>query len=141
MAASRKVRDVMTTEPVVLVPDASVREAATAMREHDVGAVLVGDPEGLLGLVTDRDIVVRAVAEGHSVEGTRLSQLCTQLVHTCAPEDDLVAVTRTMRDNAIRRLPVIEGTRAVGIVSLGDLAVMLDPDSLLADISAAPPSA
>jgi CBS domain-containing protein len=134
----RTVRDVMTTDPVVCETTASATEAAQKMRDHEIGDVLVVDGSELVGIVTDRDIAVRVVAEGSDPDSVTLGDVCSGDLETVTPDDDLGDVIRDMRDRAVRRVPVVEDGTAVGILSIGDLAVMKDAESLLADISAAP---
>jgi CBS domain-containing protein len=137
---SQLVQEVMTRDPVCLIATQTLVEAAEAMRERDVGDVIVLDEtNGLLrGIVTDRDIVVRGVAEGREPAKTTLSAVCTEAVFTISPGEPVTDAVRMMRDRAIRRLPVVEEERPVGIVSLGDLAIQRDSGSVLAAISAAP---
>jgi CBS domain-containing protein len=132
------VRDVMTTDPITCETTDSAVDAAQRMREHDIGDVLVVDGGELRGIVTDRDITVRVVADGKDPNSVTLGDVCSSDLETVTPGEDLGDVIRDMRDRAIRRVPVVENGTAVGILSLGDLAVMKDADSLLADISAAP---
>lgn len=136
------VADVMTPQPVSLVETDTVAEAAHRMADEDVGAVVVldGTNASPIGILTDRDIVVRGVAEGLDLERTTLSTLCSAELVTIGPADDVDTAVDLMRERAIRRLIVLEDSRAVGIVSLGDLALERDPDSALAEISEAPPN-
>jgi CBS domain-containing protein len=136
----QRIQDVMTPHPVTLPSTASVHEAARAMQDHAIGAVMVLEHNAVCGLVTDRDIVVRAVAEARDPATTSLADLCSHAVRTVTPTDRVEQAVRLMRTNAIRRLPVVDGGQAVGMVSLGDLAVARDPDSVLGEISAAPPN-
>jgi CBS domain-containing protein len=133
-------RDVMTPNPTVCRPDATARDAAALMRDQDIGDVLVQDDRGALSIVTDRDIVTRAVATGRDPSTVQLSEICTSNVKTVSVDTPLADVIKLMSDTAIRRVPVIDGDRPVGIVALGDLARDRDPSSLLGDISAAPPN-
>jgi CBS domain-containing protein len=137
-----KVRDVMTGIPVMLRPEQTVTEAACAMRDFAVGCVIVAGRRWH-GMITDRDIVVRAIAESSDPATLTLSDVCSTDVAVVAPSDDLEDAVKIMRRRAVRRLPVVEGHRAVGMLSLGDLALEPDCDtaSALADISAAPPNA
>jgi CBS domain-containing protein len=130
----------MTPNPTVCRPDATAAEAAALMRDQDIGDVLVQEDGGSLGIVTDRDIVTRAVASGHNPTEVRLGDICTQDVETVDVDTSVEDVIRLMSDKAIRRVPVCEGNKPVGVVSLGDLATDRDPSSLLGDISAAPPN-
>lgn len=134
-----KVRDVMTAEPIVLQQDQSIADAAQAMRDSAVGAVLVVDGDKLCGLVTDRDIVVRAVAESAPPDSPVGRVVSPDLVAVAA-DDETADAAQVMQDNAVRRLPVLDDGRIVGIVSIGDLAVSQGEDSALAHISAADPN-
>jgi CBS domain-containing protein len=134
---AQHVRELMTTHLVTLAPDTSVREAARAMREQDVGDVLVVDGDRVRGIVTDRDIVVRALADRDDLSDCHLSDVCSDQLVTATPDEDVdVAITR-MRESAVRRIPVVENGRPVGVLSLGDAAIELDSHSALADVSAA----
>jgi CBS domain-containing protein len=137
---ARTIGEVMTVAPDTVDASATVRHAAQAMRDDDVGAIIVLEGGDLHGIVTDRDIAVRVVAEGLDPATTSVSDVCSRnptAIESDAPIDDAV---RLMREQALRRLPVTEGGRPVGIVALGDLAVERDSDSALADISASDPS-
>jgi CBS domain-containing protein len=101
--------------------------------------VIVMEEGQVGGIVTDRDIVVRGVADGRDPESATVSEVCTSGVETIEPEASVDDALRLMREHDIRRLPVVKNGRPVGIVSLGDLAVEREPDSTLADISAASP--
>lgn len=132
------IRDVMTPEPVCVGPQASVAEAARKMREVDSGAILVTEGDELRGLVTDRDIVVRAIAEGRDPTQTPVRDICSAQLESLSPNDDVDRAVQLMRDRHVRRIPVVESGHAVGIVSIGDLALARDEHSALADISGAP---
>jgi signal-transduction protein with cAMP-binding, CBS, and nucleotidyltransferase domain len=134
---AQTVREIMTQHPVTLPRSASITEAAKRMRDDDIGDVIVMDDGDMCGLVTDRDIVVRAVAEGADPQFTKVDEICTHELVTVGPDDSLQQTVQLMRERAVRRVPVVEGGRPVGIVSLGDLAIELDEHSGLADISAA----
>ena len=124
---AQHIRDMMTPNPVSL-PGTD----AIVMEEHRV-----------CGIVTDRDMVVRTVAEAQDLTTTTLADICShQRLLIVAPTDSVEQAVRRMRLHAVRRIPVVEaGGKAVGIVSLGDLAVERDPDSALGGMSAAPPDA
>jgi CBS domain-containing protein len=107
------------------------------MRENDIGDVVVEKDGKLCGIVTDRDIVVRAIAEGKNVETTDLESICSRDVTSISPDESDDVAVRLMREKSIRRLPVVENRRVIGIVSLGDLAVEKDPRSVLGQVSAA----
>lgn len=137
----QSIREVMTSNPVILPATTPVADAACRMKDEGIGDVLVVDGNELRGLVTDRDIVIRAVADGRDTTTTTLADVCspTPLV-TLAPTDDVDDAVRLMSTSAVRRLPVVENGQAIGIVSIGDLAMERDPQSALADISAAAPN-
>lgn len=137
---AQTVRDMMTPDPIVLANTRTVTEAARRMRDEDVGDVLIHEDGRLCGILTDRDIVVRLIAEERDMTGTTLGQICSEELHSVAPDDDLDTVVGMMRAQAIRRVPVVEDDVAVGILSIGDLAIRQDPDSALADISQASPT-
>lgn len=134
---AQKVRDVMTQNPVTLPRTAAVTDAAKRMRDEDIGDVIVMNDGDMCGLVTDRDIVVRAVAEGADPQFTKLGEICSAEVVTVGPDDSIDDAVRIMRERAVRRVPVVEGNRPIGIVSIGDLAIERDEGSALAEISAA----
>jgi CBS domain-containing protein len=136
----QRVKDVMTAGPVVLGKDAPLMEAARLMREKGIGDVIVVEGESAEGIVTDRDLVIRGVAEGADPSTTRLGQIISSELVAVAPDDPVERVIKLMRERAVRRLPVVEGGKPVGIVSIGDLAVERDADSVLADISEEPPN-
>jgi CBS domain-containing protein len=138
---NQTVRDVMTPNPCVISPTASVLEAAQMMRGNDIGDVIVLEEERLFGILTDRDIVIRALAEGADPETTPVGSICSRELTTIEPEASVGQAVRLMRDKAIRRLPVVDDAGFVmGIVSIGDVAVERDRASALGDISAAPPN-
>lgn len=137
---TQSIREVMTTSPMTCPSDAALVKAAQFMRERDLGDVLVEDAGAVCGIVTDRDIVVRAVAEGRDPNGMTVGEICSRDLITLSSTDSAEDAIRLMREHALRRLPIVDGGRAVGIVSIGDLAQQRDPESTLADISAAPPN-
>ncbi len=135
------VAEAMNSNPVTLPPTATARQAAQAMRDNDIGDVLVVDRQGRLqGIVTDRDIAVRGVAEGKT--SAKLKDVSTPEPICIGPMEPLEDAAEVMRRNAIRRLPVVDGDdgKVMGVVSLGDLAIKLDDRSALAEISKAPPN-
>ncbi|GAA2096232.1 CBS domain-containing protein [Streptomyces albiaxialis] len=137
---AQHIRDIMTSAPVAVGPDTAVREVSRRMRDEDIGAVLVAEDDRLRGLVTDRDLVVRVLAEGEDADATPVRNACSPELVTVTPDDEVVQAVRVMRQHSLRRVPVVEGEKAVGMVSLGDLAVERDPDSALGGISAASPN-
>jgi signal-transduction protein with cAMP-binding, CBS, and nucleotidyltransferase domain len=137
----QRIKEVMTLEPTALPAAATVGEAARAMRDRDIGDVIVlQDDQTVCGIITDRDLVVRALAESEDPRAIKLADICSRDVATLSPDSSVAEAVKLMADKAIRRLPVLENGKPVGIVSIGDLAVERDPDSALADISAAPPN-
>ena len=137
---AQQIRELMTPNPVALPGTASVHEAARAMRDAQIGDVIVIENNQLCGIVTDRDIVVRILAETRDPATTTLADICSHSIVTVTPTESVEEAVRLMRAHAIRRLPVVEGGQPVGIVSLGDLAVERDPGSALGEISGAPPT-
>jgi CBS domain-containing protein len=136
---SQKIRDVMSQEPITLGPDSTVIDAAQAMRDSNVGDVIVLDGDDI-GILTDRDIAVRAVAEGLDPRDVQVTDICSRHAATLAPDDSVERAAQMMREHAVRRLPVVEQGKPIGIVSLGDLAIEGDSGNALADISAARPN-
>jgi CBS domain-containing protein len=134
------VLDVMSPKPLALTRDRTAAEAARLMRDSDVGDVLVTESGRLCGIVTDRDLVVRCIADGRDPETTTLDEICSKVLTTLSPDSELDEAIDMMRAKAVRRLPVVDGRRPVGIVSIGDLAVAFGRESLLGEISAAPPN-
>jgi CBS domain-containing protein len=134
--------DQVMTKAVHTVPDDTpVRNVARMMRDRDIGDVLVVDEDGTLcGIVTDRDIIVRGIAEAKDPVSTRIGDICTETIVTVTPDAPVEQAIKLMRERAIRRIPVVQDDVPVGIVTIGDLAQNLDPKSALADISAASPN-
>jgi CBS domain-containing protein len=125
-----KVRDIMTRDVRLLNPNPTIREAASLMAEVDAGALPVGENDRLVGMLTDRDIVIRAVAQGKPVD-TKVAAVMSKEVLYCLDTDDLDDVSRNMGKAQVRRLPVVNADkRLVGIVSLGDLARSEDPATI-----------
>src|SRR5829696_45076 len=138
---AEQVRDVMTPDPACVSTTDTADKAAQLMRDRDVGSIVVTeDGGGVAGIVTDRDIVVRAVAEGRNPAELQVSEVASGNPTTLSADDSIGDAIQRMRDENIRRLPVVDGENPVGIVSLGDLATSQDPESVLGDISAAPPN-
>lgn len=117
-----QIKDVMTDRIAYIGPDASVAQAAQLMQKHNVGSVPVVDQQSVVGIVTDRDIVVRGVAHGKDAANTPVSQVMTSEIHSASPEMSLEQAAQIMSEHQVRRLPVVDQNRLVGIVSLGDLA-------------------
>ncbi|MGI5347551.1 CBS domain-containing protein [Streptomyces sp. CA-250714] len=134
---TQRVRDVMTPAPVAVGTLTGVCEVAQRMRDEDIGAVLVTERDELRGLVTDRDLTVRVLAEGREPLHTTVREVCSPHLVTVSPDDTTDRAADLMRRHALRRLPVVDGTEAVGVVALGDLAVERAPGSPLSAISTA----
>jgi len=135
----KQVRDIMTPDPVGVYYDQTITETARLMRDAGVGAVLVVSGESLSGVVTDRDLVIRALAEGAGPD-TPVGPLCSPRLVGVDAGADLAEAERLIREHAIRRLPVIDNGQIVGMVSIGDLAVSANGDTPLAEVSKAQPN-
>lgn len=119
----KKISEVMTSEVQVVRPDDTLQDAAAMMAEQDVGALPVCDGARLQGMITDRDIAVRAVANGRDAD-TPVREVMSEDVIWCSEDDDTQEVLGRMGERQIRRIPVVDANRnLVGIVSLGDLAI------------------
>ena len=137
---AQKVSELMASAPVTLNSGQPVADAARAMREAGIGDVLVMDDGQLNGLVTDRDIVVRVVADGRDPVTTPVSEVCSPDLITVRPDDDAGMAVQRMRERSVRRVPVVDDGRPVGVLSIGDMAIERDERSALADISAQAPN-
>jgi len=141
-SSQTKVADAMSQPVVTVGLNESVAAAAARMRDQDIGSVVVVSESGApRGVLTDRDIVVRCVAAGAIPESSTAAEICSGVVASVKPDDDLDEAVELMRERAIRRVPVVEHDHVVGVLSLGDLARVRDPGSALADISGASPTA
>lgn len=119
-----KIKDVMTRNPEVIQPDETLEEAARKMKDLDVGPLPVCDGDRIIGMVTDRDVTVRATAEGKAPSEAKIRDVMTPDVHWCFEDDDVDDAARLMKEKQVRRILVVDGNKKlVGIVSLGDLAV------------------
>lgn len=137
---SQRIREIMTEGVVKLPSSATLFEAARQMRDADVGSVVVEDEGRVVGLVTDRDLVVRALADGRDPGTTPLSEVASTSLVTVSPDDDMDLAIEIMIERSLRRVPVLERGKVVGIVSLGDLAIERDRLSVLGHISSARPN-
>lgn len=137
---AQTVNEVMTADPRTVDLGAPLAEAAVQMRDGDIGAVLAVDGGEVKGIVTDRDIAVRAVAEGRDPATTPVSEICTSDVVTLTPDQSVDDALRLMQEHDVRRLPVVQEGRAAGIVSLGDVSKERDSGETLADISTSSPN-
>lgn len=137
----RTVREVMSAALETVTPDTSLADAAKVMDRADIGDVLIVDgTDQLRGIVTDRDIAIRAVAEGRDPNSTTVEEIMTPAVETISSSATVREAIETMRRHDIRRLPVVDGGSPIGVVSLGDLAMSPGSQSVLADLSTAPPN-
>ena len=117
-----KVAEVMTRGVDLIPPDATVQEAATRMAENDVGAVLVGRDDAVVGILTDRDVLLRAVVEGLDPTRVQVRDVMSSTVFTCREADPVEAAFREMSERQVRRLPVLDAAGALtGVVTLSDL--------------------
>ncbi len=148
MAQDRKqrhVRDVMTPDPQCVSEKDNIQEAARIMKEQDTGVVPVVDGKKIIGLITDRDIVVRGIAEGKDLANCRVNELMTKHVRSVSEDTPVDEVLQLMGSAEVRRVPVVNGNNEiVGIVSMGDIATNSNRDGkvgqTLENISEAPPN-
>jgi len=117
-----KVRDIMTKSVAFIKPDAPITDAAKLMQQHDVGSIPVCDQTGVVGMITDRDIVVRNVITGTDPRFTPVSSIMTTNVTTVSSNTDVDDLGHLMSQKQIRRIPVVDNNALVGIIALGDLA-------------------
>jgi CBS domain-containing protein len=117
-----KVRELMTKQPTTVEPDATLGEVATLMKQEDCGSIPVVEGGRLVGIVTDRGIVVRGVAAGADTKTQRVSKVMSSDPVTVGPDDDVVDAEKKMADRQIRRLPVVEGGKLVGIIVTAQIA-------------------
>lgn len=134
------VQEIMTQFPTTLGPDDTIHKAAQIMRDEDIGVIPVVDDDGsLVGVVTDRDIVVKSIAEGHDVDSP-LAECMTSNPDTIPHDLTVEQATRQMAKHQVRRLPVVQNGRLIGILSLGDVANSAAPEqekaATLEDVSA-----
>lgn len=112
----------MTKNVAYVSPNNTIVETAQLMQKHNVGSIPVYDQTGVVGIVTDRDIVVRNVAHGKNPQNTKVQDVMTSMVTTVSPDTDVSEATEIMSKQQIRRLPVVENNQIVGIVAIGDMA-------------------
>lgn len=117
-----KVRDIMTQNIFSVDEQESVIKASQIMRDANVGSVPVRSGDEIVGIITDRDIVLRNVADNQDVSKTSCKDIMSEQVVTCSPDMDVNEVSKLMAENQIRRIPVVENGKIIGMVSLGDLA-------------------
>ena len=130
-----KIRDILTKNPEVISPRATICEAARKMKQLDIGMLPVCDGERLVGSLTDRDLVIRGIADGCDPLATKVHEVMTPRVFYCFENDELDDAAQTMEDKQIRRLPVVNREkRLVGIVSVGDLAIRTHDEHLVEEV-------
>ena len=134
---AKTVGELMTRDPVLLEPTATVRDAARMMRDRDIGTVLVADKGQLVGVLTDRDIVVRGMAQADDATRMPIMEIASRELTALAPGDSVDKAVKLMRSHTLRRFPVVDSGKPVGVITMGDLVRELDPQSALADISSA----
>jgi CBS domain-containing protein len=117
-----QVRDVMTSNPVTCSSQASIADAAKVMAKEDIGPLPVVDADRLVGILTDRDIVVRVVAEGRDPQSTSVGDVATSDLVTVSPDEDLSRALQLLAERQVRRLPVAEGETLVGVIAQADIA-------------------
>ena len=141
---AKTAREIMTQSAECIGENDSILDAAKMMAKHDIGAMpICGEDNRLKGVITDRDIVVKVIAEGRDPSQVRAGELGEGKPVTIGADDPISLAIKTMADHQVRRLPVIDGHDLIGIVSIGDIAQHADDDdtgSLLELISSAPPN-
>jgi CBS domain-containing protein len=137
---ARSVRDVMTKNPVALSSDSSVRDAAKAMSDHRIGTVVVMEKDKPCGIVTDRDITVRAVATGSDPSKTRLSEICSQSLAAVRSDQSVEDAIQVMKSHDVKRVVVMSDSKLEGIISLADLTRIGEGEDVQDDISRAEPN-
>ena len=121
------IRDIMTDPAIVVSTDTSVLEAAAVMRENNIGSVPVVDSDGsICGIVTDRDIVIRSIAEGLNSKKTKVSEIMSENVSSVPPDADIDEAFDIMSRDKVRRIPIVAQGKVLGVVSLGDVALCRD---------------
>ena len=138
---TQSISEVMAPHPVTIEHDHPILEAARLMRDHDIGDVVVTENGAVIGILTDRDIVVRGLAAREGALDITVGEICSADVVSLSPEDDVDEAIQLMGERHLRRLPITVDRKIVGIVTLGDLAMQREPGSVLSEISAAPPDA
>ena len=136
----RTMRDIMSPAPVCMAPGESASAAAQAMKGSGIGTVLVLADGRLSGLVTDRDITVRVLAEDRDPRTTTIGDICDAELAVLGPDDDVAQAARLVRERAVRRIPVLQDGIPVGVVSIGDLALEKDPTSAPSGLPSAEPN-
>jgi len=134
----KKCSDVMTENPVYALPDDTVEKVAQLMKKEDIGPVPVVDDEQnkrLVGIVTDRDLALKVVAEGRDPQTTKVEEVMTRKLITCRPDDDVESAMKAMAQYQLRRIPVVDNDdRLVGIISQADVATRVDEPEKTAEV-------
>ena len=134
----KKCSDVMTDNPVYALPDDTVEKVAQLMKKEDIGPVPVVDDEQnkrLVGIVTDRDLALKVVAEGRDPQTTKVEEVMTRKLITCRPDDDVESAMKAMAQYQLRRIPVVDdANRLVGIISQADVATRVDEPEKTAEV-------
>lgn len=125
-------RDLMTSPAECLEPTETLVDAARKLAQHDIGSMPVVDGDQLVGILTDRDIVVEAVAKGRDPNQTKVADIATSKVVTVAVNDSAESVAKVLAEGQIRRVPVVEAGKVVGVIAQADVATELD-DSTVAE--------
>jgi CBS domain-containing protein len=135
---TKKCRDVMTKDVVVCTPENTVSEVARLMKTEDIGPVLIVDNEQsktLVGILTDRDIVLKVIADGHDPKTTRVGEFMSKKLVTCYADDDVETAMKSMAQFQLRRIPVVgENMQLVGIISQADVATRVDAPEETAEV-------
>jgi CBS domain-containing protein len=134
----KKCRDIMTEDLVVSTPENTVHEVAQLMKTEDIGPVLIVDNEQsktLVGIVTDRDLVLKVIAEGRELQTTRVGDVMSKKLVTCYADDDVETAMKAMAQFQLRRIPVVEeNMRLVGIISQADIATRVNEPEETAEV-------
>ena len=125
-----RVKDCMCSDVIQATPETNLNEVAKLMNTNHVGCVPICQNEKVVGFVTDRDIVIRGVANNKDCNNTKVSDIMNTNVIKTTPDTDIQSAIKVMEDNKIRRLPVIEGNKIVGMLSIGDLATNIYNDEM-----------
>lgn len=129
----KRCREIMTSDVVTATPDMSLREVAVMMRDSDVGALPIIESGRLVGIVTDRDMVVRAVADGKDAE-TPVGDVISRELFTVGPDDFVFEAARLMGDKQVRRIPVVEADGSLaGIIAMADVALQMEDEREIAE--------
>lgn len=134
----KKAREVMTKDLIYASPQDTIVEVAQLMKNEDIGPVLIvdnDDSKTLVGIVTDRDLVLKVIAEGHDPKTTRVEEVMSKELVTCRADDDVDVAMQAMAQFQLRRIPVIEdANRLVGIISQADIATRVDEPEKTAEV-------